>query len=327
MSSKFWIALALERCYNSSHMRKIKVGVIGVGALGSMHARLYSVLKNAELVGICDIDPKRLNLVAKNLECRTFINYQKLLGLVDAVSIAVPTRLHFNIARQCLLKDVNILVEKPITLNLPQADKLLELARKKGLILQVGHVERFNSAVRTIKRFIKNPRFIECHRLGPFVKRVTDVGVVLDLMIHDIDIVLALVNSRVRNIEAIGVKILSNFEDIANARITFESGCVCDLTASRVSPEAVRKIRIFEEDAYISLDYANQSALLYKKYNKKIIKKSIVIKKGEPLKAELESFIECVKDKKRPIVSGKEARDALFMAIEILNKIKCVERY
>lgn len=327
MSSKFWIALAFERCYNPINMRRIKVGVIGVGVLGSIHARLYSRLRDAELVGICDIDPKRLNLVARDLKCRAFTNYRKFIGLVDAVSIAVPTSLHYDITRECLLKGVNLLVEKPITLNLSQADKLLELARKKGLILQVGHVERFNSAVRTIKHFIKNPRFIECHRLGPFVKRVADVGVVLDLMIHDIDIVLALVNSKVRNIEAVGVKILSNFEDIANARITFESGCVCNLTASRVSPETLRKIRIFEEDAYISLDYANQSALLYKKYNKRIIKKEVTIKKEEPLKAELESFIECVKNKKRPIVSGKEARDALFVAIEILNKIKCPERY
>lgn len=307
--------------------KRVRVGVIGVGALGSIHARLYSELKDVELIGICDIDPKRLRNLSGPLKCNSFKNYRELFGLVDAVSIAVPTSLHFKTAREFLLNNINILVEKPITTDLSQADELLELAQRKKLILQVGHVERFNAAVRVIKYFIKNPRFIECHRLGPFVNRIKDVGVVLDLMIHDIDIALALVNSKPQGIEAVGVRVLSNFEDIANARITFKNGCVCNLTASRVTPEAIRKIRIFEKDTYISLDYANQSALLYKKDKQRIITKSINIKKEEPLRAQLSSFIDCVKNRKRPLVSGKEARDALDIAIQILDKIKCKGRY
>jgi predicted dehydrogenase len=306
---------------------KVRVGVIGAGVLGSVHARLYSELKNTVLVGVCDINKERLKNISDTLRCATFENYRKLFGLVDAVSIEVPTSLHFKIAKELLLNNINILVEKPITIDPSEADELLELAQKKGLILQVGHVERFNAAVKVVRRFTKNPRFIECHRLGPFVKRVKDIGVVLDLMIHDIDIVLAFVNSKPQTIEAVGVKILSDFEDIANARITFENGCVADLTASRVSLESMRKIRIFDEAMYLSLDYASQSVLLYRKHNKKIVMKEISIKKEEPLRAELISFIDCVKNKKRPIVSGKEAIDALHVAVAILDKIKCQKKY
>ncbi|MFH0838921.1 MAG: Gfo/Idh/MocA family oxidoreductase [Candidatus Omnitrophota bacterium] len=301
--------------------KNIRVGVIGAGALGSIHAKLYSQLKDVELVGICDVEPVRLGMLCEVLHCAVFRDHRKLFGLVDAVSIAVPTSLHFEIAKDFLLHDTHILVEKPITINLTQADALLRLAERKKLVLQVGHIERFNAAVNAIKHFSSNPRFIECHRLGPFARRVKDIGVVLDLMIHDIDIVLALVNSKPASIAAVGVKILSNFEDLANARITFENGCVCNLTASRVTPEAMRKIRIFETNAYISLDYMNQSAMVYKKCGDEITAKKIEITKEEPLRAELISFIDCVKNKKRPIVSGQEARDALKIALEIVKKI------
>lgn len=302
-------------------MRKIKVAVIGAGQLGTHHARIYSQLNQVELVGVCDIDKEKAGKVAELYNTKTYTNYKSLFGYIDAASIVVPTILHYKIAKDFLNAGVNLLVEKPITTILSQAKNLLKLSNKKHLILQVGHVERFNAAVRKISSFRKNPRFIECHRLGPFSKRIADVGVVLDLMIHDIDIVLGLIKSKVKKIEAIGVKVLTDHEDIASARLTFKNNAVANLTASRLTPEAVRKIRIFEEDAYISLDYINQSAQIYRKAGSSITQEAIDIKKEEPLKEELEHFIDCVKNKKRPLVSGKEALEALKIALLITKKI------
>lgn len=302
-------------------MRKIKVAVIGTGQLGNHHTRIYSQLPQVELVGICDIDKARASRIAGLYRTSAYTNYKSLLGQVEAASIAVPTALHYKIAKDFLNARVSILVEKPITTTLFQAQNLLKLANKKQVTLQVGHVERFNAAVRKINSRRKNPYFIECHRLGPFNKRITDVGVVLDLMIHDIDIVLGLIKSRVKKIEAIGIKVLTQHEDIANARIIFQNNAVVNLTASRLTPEAVRKIRIFEKDAYISLDYIKQTAQIYRKSGSSINQEAINIKKEEPLKEELEHFIDCVKNKKRPIVSGKEALEALKIALTITKKI------
>lgn len=302
-------------------MKKIKVAVIGLGQLGNHHTRIYSQSDQIELVGVCDIDKVKAANAAALYNTTAYNNYKALLGRVEAASIVVPTVLHYKIARDFLKAGVNILVEKPITATLFQAKNLLQLANKKHLILQVGHVERFNAAVRKIGSFRKNPRFIECHRLGPFSGRITDVGVVLDLMIHDIDIVLGLVKSKVKKIEAVGVKVLTSHEDIANARLTFQNGAVANLTASRLTPEAVRKIRIFEEDAYISLDYVSQSAQIYRKAGSSITQETIDIKKQEPLKEELEHFIDCVQNKKRPLVSGEEACEALKIALLITKKI------
>ena len=213
-------------------------------------------------------------------------------------------------------------MEKPFTSTVSEADELLALAKNKGLVLQVGHVERFNAAVQAVQGLPGAPKFIECHRLGPFAARVKDVGVVLDLMIHDIDIVLGMVNSSVESIQAIGVNVLTNHEDIANARLNFKNGVVANITASRISPKSMRKIRLFQENAYISLDYEAQEALIYEKKENKITRRKINIKKEKPLQKELQAFIACVKEKKTPLVSGQEGRDALAIAIAILKEIK-----
>ncbi|MFC1708999.1 lipid-A-disaccharide synthase [Candidatus Omnitrophota bacterium] len=302
-------------------MSKLKVGVIGIGRLGSVHTRVYHELDSVDLVGICDIDPKKLEKAKSQFEIPSFLDYKELIGKVDAVSIAVPTKKHYQIAKEFIQNNVHLLVEKPITSKLFHAEELIKLAREHKVILQVGHVERFNSAFSAVQKIVKNPRFIECHRLSPFPHRSLDIGVVLDVMVHDIDIILGLVNSEVKSVEAVGVPVLTQFEDIANARITFQNGCVCNLTASRISEEAMRKIRIFLSDTYISLDYGSQEAFLYRKEVKQIIKKLLPIEKEEPLKREIESFIDCVKNNKRPLVSGEEAYQALLLSDKIIHKI------
>jgi predicted dehydrogenase len=308
-------------------MNKIKVAVVGVGSLGSIHARIYSKLDQAQLVGIADQDLKRAKKTARACGCPYFQDYRRLFPLAQAVSIVVPTNLHYQVARDFLQQDIHLLVEKPFTSTLTEADQLLDLAGARNLVLQVGHIERFNAAVQTIQRLPGKPLFIECHRLGPFAARVKDIGVVLDLMIHDIDIILALVDSAVESIQAVGVKVLTVHEDIANARINFKNGAVANITASRISPKSMRKIRLFQENTYISLDYEAQKAQIYVKKGKSITRKKINIKKEKPLQKELASFIQCVKEKKEPLVSGQQGRDALKVAAEILEKIKAHPRH
>lgn len=303
-------------------MRKVNVAVIGVGYLGRRHAHIYKQLKTANLVGICDIDQKKLDEVSKSLGVEGFLSYKKLYKCVEAVSVAAPTNLHYKITKDLLGKNIHVLVEKPFTTNLRQAQALIELGQEKRLILQVGHIERFNSAFSAVKDIIKNPLFIECHRLSPFMSRSLDIGVVLDLMIHDIDIVLGLVDSKIKSINAVGVNVLTDMEDIANARISFKNGCVCNLIASRVSHELMRKIRIFQKDAYISLDYKKEEAFIYKKRNSQITKQRLPIQKKEPLKKELASFLDCIIKRKEPLVSGVTAKEALAVALEIQRQIK-----
>ncbi len=302
--------------------KTIRVAVIGAGKLGARHADVYSKLPGIELVGVCDINEHRAKEVAHHCKTRAFHSHEELLPLVDAASIVVPSNKHYEISRDFLENNVHLLIEKPMTTTLAEADRLLELAKDRQLIIQVGHIERFNSAIRTIKGIIKTPRFIECHRLGPYDPRVIDVGVTLDLMIHDIDIVLDLVKSPIKNVDSVGAFILSKTEDIANARIRFANNCVCDLTASRVTPDVVRKIRIFQDNAYISLDYVTQEALIYTKENEHIHRKKIDITKSDSLKEELGDFIDCIRHKKRPLVSGEEGRDALALALQISRQIK-----
>ncbi len=303
-------------------MEKIKIAVIGVGKLGSIHARIYSQLKGIKFIGVCDIDTKKAERIAQDFKTEFYADYRRLIPRVDAVSIAVPTIIHYPISRDFLKAGVHCLIEKPLTANLREAKALLQLARKNNCILQVGHIERFNPAIQKIARLPGAPRFIECHRLVNFSPRVKDVGVVLDLMIHDIDIILALVKSEIKSIDAVGVKVLTPYEDIANVRIKFRDGTICNLTASRVSDEAMRKIRIFKDNAYISLDYSQQEAVIYRKARNKIISQSIPIRKDEPLKAELTSFIDCIRKKKNPLVSGQDAYAALKIAFQILGKLK-----
>ena len=302
-------------------MDKVKVGVIGTGHLGSIHAKIYKEIPNCTLIGICDTDKKKLEALSKELDVPGYLNHQELFGKIDAVSIATPTKLHFKVAADFLSHRIDSLVEKPFTPTIEEADNLIKLARENNLILQVGHIERFNSAFNATKKIIKDPKFIECHRLSPFPNRSLDIGAVLDIMIHDIDIIIGLVNSPIERIESVGINVLTPFEDIANARIVFKNGCVANLTASRVSDETMRKIRIFQENTYISLDYKNAEATVYRKAFLGISKENLPIEKEQPLQKELQAFINCVAKHQEPIVSGEVAREALKVALEIQEQI------
>ena len=304
-------------------MQKVNTAVIGIGHLGSRHLKVYreQLSDKVNLIGICDIKRERTQKFAEHYAVEFFEEYQKLQGKIEAVNICTPTVNHFEIAKFFLEHNIHTFVEKPITLTIDQADQLIVLAQKRNLKLQVGHVEWFNSAFQAIHPLAQNPLFVECHRLNHFPNRSLDIGVVMDLMIHDIDIILGLVHAPISDIQSVGVKVLTDLDDIANARITFENGCVCNLTASRVSDEVMRKIRIFLKDTYISLDYVKQEAFLYKKNGSSISKTNLPIEKEEPLKKELESFIDCVRDNTQPIVSGVEGRQALRVALTIIQKI------
>ncbi len=287
-------------------MDKIKIGIIGIGHLGSRHLKAYSELsKKTEIAGICDLKTERTKKLARHYHVPFVEDYKDLTGKVDAVNICTPTESHFEIAKFFLLNNIHTFIEKPITATVDQADELIALAEKSDLRLQVGHIERFNSAFESIKHFTHKPLFIECHRLNHFPNRSLDIGVVMDLMIHDIDIILGLIPSPIKDIQAVGVKVLTPLEDIASVRITFKNGCVCNLTASRVSDEVMRKIRIFQKDTYISLDYVKQEAFIYKKHQQQILKHSLPIEREEPLKKELEHFIDCRSEERRV---GKECR-------------------
>jgi len=307
-------------------MPSLRIGVVGAGHLGSFHAKIYASLKKKHgisFTGICDIKKSAAKETAKKYHVEYFTDYHDLVDRVDAVSIAVPTSLHYKVAKDFLSAGKHVLIEKPITKTLKEADELIRLAKKKKLILQVGHIERFNSAVRAIEGLLIKPRFIECRRTGSIKKkgRIKDVGVVLDLMIHDIDIILGLVNSKVKLIEAFGQSTVSNHEDVANVRITFSSGSIADITASRVTKEEVRKLRIFQEHSYILLDYKHHEVFVYKQKERLIKKRKIKFRKKNALKVELKSFIECIKSGKKPIVSGVEGREALSVALDILDQI------
>lgn len=302
-------------------MNKLRIGVVGVGHLGSIHAKIYKEIPNSELVAVCDIEKGRLNEVAGNLGVKGYADYRELFDKVDAVSVASTTKTHYQIAKELLENNINILVEKPFTTNLKDADTLIEIAKKRNLTLQVGHIERFNSAFSATKELILHPKFIECHRLSPFPNRSLDVGAVLDIMIHDIDIVLGLVPAKIKKIESVGINVLTQFEDIANTRITFTNGCVANLTASRISDEFMRKIRIFQENTYISLDYKEAKAVIYTRDGQAITKKDLPIEKEQPLQKELQSFVDCVVTHKEPLVSGPVARDALAVALKIQKQI------
>ncbi|MFQ5655965.1 MAG: Gfo/Idh/MocA family oxidoreductase [Candidatus Methylomirabilales bacterium] len=307
------------------------MGVIGVGHVGQHHARIYRELPGVELAGVADTDPATLREVQGVLGVPVFPDHQELFDRIDGVSISVPTHHHAPIARDCLERGVDVLVEKPLAETLEEAEGLTDLAKRRGRILQVGHVERFNGAVRALRRIVKSPGFIECHRLSPFPQRSTDVDVILDLMIHDIDIILSLVNSPVTQVSAVGVPVLTDRVDIANARLEFETGCVANVTASRVSVDRVRKIRIFQPDTYVSLDYALQEIALYRRLPAdpvsdpprppQIVREEVTVEKEEPLRLQLMSFVDSVRKRVQPEVSGEEAVEALRVASQILAKM------
>ena len=300
---------------------KMRAGVIGVGAIGKNHARIYSEINSAELVAIYDTNKESAEIMASSYGGEVVDTIEEFISLVDVVSIATPTNTHRLIGEILLNNKKHVLIEKPIADTTDDAQALVNLAAEKGCVLQVGHIERFNPVLGQIEERLKDPRFIEVHRLSPFPNRSMDIGVVLDLMIHDLEIVLHLVRSPVKSIDAVGVPVLTQREDIANARIRFESGCVANITASRISPEKMRKLRVFEGDSYLSLDYQAQEGQFYWKEGMEIKAEPVQVEKDEPLKLELEAFVECSEAGRRPAVSGYEATAALDLAIEITKHI------
>jgi predicted dehydrogenase len=333
---------------------RISVGVIGVGSLGKEHARIYGELAatgQIEFVGLHDRAAETAARIANRLGVKTFASVDELVARVEALSIVTPTSTHYDLAKQLLQASKHVLVEKPMTNDATQAAELVELAHRQNCVLQVGHVERFNPVFTYLQSVATEPRFIETHRLSPYPGRSTDVGAVLDLMIHDLDVVLAFVKAPVQSIDAIGVPVLSTTEDIANARLRFTNGCVANLTVSRVSPERMRKIRVFSggrtTPSYISLDYRAQEGFIYriardgehessllKKLlhakgstivsefaGKRVVREPVPINKEEPLKLELAHFVECVRARKTPLVSGESAKKALDVAWEISRQI------
>lgn len=303
-------------------MKNLRLGVVGVGHIGRNHARLYAELPSAEFTAIYDTDPAIAQQIAKEFSIRAASSLSDFAEQVDAASIATPTNVHFEVGRELLEAGKHLLIEKPIAENPAHATELAELAAQRQLILQVGHVERFNPVLRALEERLTHPRFIEAHRLSPYPNRSTDIGVVLDLMIHDLEIILHLVRSPVQTIDAVGVPVLSRGEDIANARLRFVDGCVANITSSRISPERMRKIRVFQEDAYLSLDYQNQSGEIYRKGSGGIIREAVEIEREEPLKRQLTAFIECASTGRAPKVSGFQATAALELAVEITKRVQ-----
>jgi predicted dehydrogenase len=299
----------------------MKVAVIGVGHLGKHHARLYAEMPGVELAGIVDILADRAAEVAQAHHSRPFMNYRDLFGKVDAVSLAVPTTDHARIGIELLEQGIDVLVEKPIASTLAEARQLIDTAGRDGRILQAGHVERFNPVVTAAIEVATEPQFFEIHRLAAFSPRSLDIDVVLDLMIHDLDIVLHLVHSPVAEVRAVGIPILSRKADIANARVEFENGCVANLTASRVSFEKTRKLRFFQPHDYISVDYATQTGVMVSLRMGRVIERKLEPPNGEPLKIELESFLNCVRTRSAPLVSGEDGFRALELAIAINEEI------
>jgi predicted dehydrogenase len=307
----------------------IRTGVFGVGSLGQWHARIYSELEGADLVGVYDIDPERAREIAERYQTRAFDDIDALATELDAASVVVPTDKHFDLFTRLAAHGVHMLVEKPIAATTAEAEHMQTKAQQNNLVLQVGHVERFNPVMQYLEDRLNRPRFIEATRLAPYpppreggIPRGTEVSVVLDLMIHDLEIILHLVNSRVRSVSAVGVAVLSPTEDIANVRLAFENGCIANVNASRISQERLRKIRVFQEDAYLSLDYMNQTGQLCRKQEGRIDVEDVPIQKGDPLDAELASFIGCVRHHHDPIVTGEHGAEALRLATDICRRIR-----
>ena len=310
-------------------MEKLRIGVVGAGYLGKFHAQKYHHMPDVELVGIVDTDAEHGLKVANENQTTYFPDHQALFGKVDAVSIAAPTPVHFSIAKDFLINDVDVLIEKPITSLLEDADDLIRLADSRGLIIQVGHLERFNPAVVALNGKIDQPRFIESHRLSIYQGRCTDVSVVLDLMIHDIDLILNLVRSDLKTVNAAGISVISGNVDIANARLEFVNGAVANVTASRISAKNERKLRLFQKNAYISIDFANHNiTLVHPDENQSggIIPgmkiEQLTFDKSDALDDELKSFVLSVRKRQQPLVTGKMGRDALKTALSIMSQIQ-----
>jgi predicted dehydrogenase len=307
-------------------LKKLKVAVIGVGYLGKFHAEKYAQMDQVELLCVVDVDKTKAENIAKRLSTKAYFNHKDIIGKVDAVSVVVPTPNHFSICRDFLEHDVDVLVEKPITTTLEEADELIGISESKGLNIQVGHLERFNPAVMALKDIVKTPMFIESHRLNTYRDRCTDVSVVLDLMIHDIDIILNFVDAEVETIHAAGIPVISEQVDIANARLQFTNGCVANVTASRISAKDKRKIRMFQTDEYISVDFASHEITLISKSNAHgsipgMNVKQLCFTKGDALNDELKSFVTSVIERTPPEVTGQVGRKALKTDLSIMEQI------
>ncbi len=344
-------------------MAKVKVAVLGTGSLGQHHTRIYSELHAAgkvELTGIYDAHAETARKIADKHQLRVFSSIAEAASASDALNVVTPTITHYEIAKELLAQGKHVLVEKPMTSETTQAAELIQLAQAKNCVLQVGHVERFNPVFKFLEDAATEPKFIECHRLSPYPARSMDIGVVLDLMIHDLDIVLAFVKSPVVNVEGVGIPVLSKSEDIANARLRFANGCIANLTVSRISPERMRKIRVFSgptNPCYISLDYRLQEGFIYRVARegeeetpfikkvlaaklgigkdsaivsefagRKIVREPVPINKDEPLKLELQHFVNCVREKQTPVVSGEAGKRALDLAFEITRQIQQIKQ-
>lgn len=312
----------------AEHEQKLRMAVVGVGHLGQHHARIYSELPGIELVAVADVSDTRRREVGNRLQVPAVADYRTLLGKVDAVSVVVPTLAHHEVARAFLVAGSDVLVEKPMCRTLAEAEELVALAGAGRRILQVGHSERYNAGVQALVRQVQDPGFIEVHRIGPFPGRGTDVDVVLDLMIHDIDIVLTLVKAPVRAVSAVGVPVVSERVDIANARLEFANGCVANLTASRVSGERLRKIRVFQRDTYFVLDYASQELCLFRQANReggaaeRLTRIEVPVARVEPLRQELMDFVASIRTRRPPLVPGEAGRDAMAVATRIVELLK-----
>lgn len=309
-------------------MGKIRTAVIGVGYLGQFHAEKYAQLPDSELVAVVDNDRSRADEIAGKVGTTAYADYRDVLGKVDAVSIVVPTQYHAEVAKAFLEKGVHVLLEKPITTTVAEADELIGLAEMHGAVFQIGHLERFNPVVMALDGLLTEPRFIESIRIAPFKPRGTDVNVVLDLMIHDIDILQHIVNSSVKQINSIGAPVFTDEEDIANARIQFENGCVANVTASRISLKSERRMRIFQPDSYITVDFQNKKLAIFRKGTGEMFpgvpNVSMEEKALEPvdaLQAEIASFLECIRTGKPPVVTAYDGRRALETALLISNKL------
>ena len=308
----------------------MKVAVIGVGYLGKFHAQKYANLEGVKLIGVCDSNLDQAKLIAKELKTKAFSDYQQLADKVDAVSIVTPTQLHFQIAKYFLTNKVHVLVEKPITSKVVEADELIKIAQDEQLILQVGHLERFNPALMKASELLDKPSFIETQRLSSFNPRGADVNVILDLMIHDIDIIQNLLACGIKSIQTIGVPVLTKEVDICNARLEFDNGCVANVSASRVSSKSERKMRIFQENTYMSVDFQEKTLSIYRNESQKtdipdqtsISSQIMTFNKSDAILDEIISFIETIKAEGKPVVSGIDGRAALLTALEITEKIK-----
>ena len=303
-------------------MSRLRLAVVGVGSVGQHHARILAAMPYVELVGLADIKPERANEVAAKHGTTPFTNAMDLVGKVDAVSIATPTVSHVEVALPFVESGTGILIEKPMAATMDDANRLVAAAEARGATIAVGHTERFNPAVAAAMPMVSTPRFVEIHRLGTFPERSLDIDVIFDLMIHDLDILLATVGSEVESVEAVGVNVLTPRVDIANARIRFASGCVANVTASRISRDRVRKARFFQRDTYISIDYAAQEVEVYrlvaKNGGRPVIEGGrVAVANDEPLRLELDDFVAAVRDKRQPVVTGRDGRAALALATKI----------